>query len=203
MPATESMMKELIVSDLPPFPEFAGVRFIHIPGFTGYAAGDDGTVWSCLVPSKKSRLVGVWHRKSSWPNEDGYLFVALRGDDGKEHRPFVHSVILLAFVGPAPPSHEACHFPDRNPSNNSLSNLRWGTRRENMEDARKHGTLPSGEKNGHAKLSNLKSRAVRDLRLAGWTQRDIASLFDVSQPTISAVDRRERWADDSSADPSA
>lgn len=40
---------------------------------------------------------------------------------------------------------EACHFPDRNPQNNNLSNLRWDTRKSNAEDRDKHGTVVKGE----------------------------------------------------------
>ena len=40
---------------------------------------------------------------------------------------------LEAFVGPCPPGMEALHWDD-NSNNNSLENLRWGTRFQNMQD---------------------------------------------------------------------
>ena len=53
----------------------------------------------------------------------------------------VHRLVLTAFVGPCPTGMQCCHFPDRDPANNRLENLRWGTGVENMQDAREHGTL--------------------------------------------------------------
>jgi hypothetical protein len=58
----------------------------------------------------------------------------------KQHAKYVHALVLEAFVGPRPPKHDACHA-DGSKDNNSLSNLRWGTRKENMQDAVRHGTI--------------------------------------------------------------
>lgn len=68
-----------------------------------------------------------------------------------------------------------------------------------MEDARKHGTLSHRERNGQAKLNDLRVKAIRALRLLGWTQRDLADVLEVSQATISAVDTGNRWADEITA----
>lgn len=52
---------------------------------------------------------------------------------------FVHALVLTAFVGPAPEGTECCHWDD-DPANNHLTNLRWGTRADNMADyERNHG----------------------------------------------------------------
>lgn len=52
---------------------------------------------------------------------------------GKGNSRYVHSLVLEAFVGPAPEGHECLHG-DGGASNNCLSNLRWGTRSENNVD---------------------------------------------------------------------
>ncbi len=62
---------------------------------------------------------------------------------------FVHDLVLRAFVGPPPPETECCHG-DGNPANNPLSNLRWGTRLENVADAIKHGTANFWGHRSHA-----------------------------------------------------
>lgn len=51
----------------------------------------------------------------------------------------IHVLVLEAFVGLRPDGMHGCHN-DGDPTNNALSNLRWGTRSENMLDKRKHGT---------------------------------------------------------------
>ena len=51
----------------------------------------------------------------------------------------LHRIVLIAFMGPPPPGCEVLHG-DGDPGNNALSNLRWGTRSENLRDAVRHGT---------------------------------------------------------------
>lgn len=51
----------------------------------------------------------------------------------------VHRLVLWAFGSPPPfPGALALHYDD-DPSNNSLDNLRWGTYRNNWEDAQRNG----------------------------------------------------------------
>jgi hypothetical protein len=65
----------------------------------------------------------------------GYLQVSL----GRAKTVTVHRLVLEAFVGPAPEGSEACHYPDPDRSNSALSNLRWGTRSDNIRDCIEHG----------------------------------------------------------------
>lgn len=72
-------------------------------------------------------------------NRQGYLQVRLRTEFGS--RIFlVHRLVLEAFVGPCPPGMMCRHFPDRTRSNNQLSNIQWGTAKENSADMIVHGT---------------------------------------------------------------
>lgn len=68
----------------------------------------------------------------------GYLKVELH-KDGKISHTNIHRLMLESFTGPCPDGMEACHN-DGNPTNNTIENLRWGTRSENRQDAVKHGT---------------------------------------------------------------
>ena len=68
----------------------------------------------------------------------GYLKVELH-KNGKISHTNIHRLVLEAFEGPCPDGMEACHN-DGNPTNNTIENLRWGTRSENRRDAVKHGT---------------------------------------------------------------
>jgi hypothetical protein len=51
---------------------------------------------------------------------------------------FVHALVLDAFVGPGPEGTECLHR-DGVPANNTLSNLEWGSRSENVLDQVRHG----------------------------------------------------------------
>lgn len=178
---------------LPPLPQKDGVEYRHVPGFLGYAAGTDGTLLTAMVPHKKRRMYSnEWATKSCWQNVDGYWLCSMRNQEGKERRLLAHTVILLTFVGPRPKGFDALHH-NGQPHDNRLANLRWGTRKENMADSKRHGTIARRERNGHAKLTELRADAIRSLIKEGWTQRDIAALFEVSQPTICAVSNDRRW----------
>ena len=51
----------------------------------------------------------------------------------------VHVLVMLAFVGPCPSGKEVCHN-DGDHENVTLDNLRYDTRKANIEDAVRHGT---------------------------------------------------------------
>jgi len=97
--------------------------------------------------------------------QDGRTHVNLsKNNHNKAHR--VCRLVLLAFVGPCPEGMEACHFPDRNPANNRLDNLRWDTRSGNMRDCKAHGTLVipglKGEDIARAKIKNAQICVIHE-----------------------------------------
>lgn len=52
---------------------------------------------------------------------------------------FVHELMLLSFIGPRPEGKKDSRHLDDVKTNNVMSNLRWGSRQENMNDAVKNG----------------------------------------------------------------
>jgi HNH endonuclease/NUMOD4 motif len=97
-----------------------------VPGWDGYyEVSNTGRVRSrrCAL---KPNLVG------------GYPTVYLYRPGQKKKQEKVHRLVLLAFVGPAPDGHEALHD-DGDRENPTLSNLKWGTRKQNVEDTLRHG----------------------------------------------------------------
>lgn len=71
--------------------------------------------------------------RKSVRQKNGYFSVLL-----PDRRRYVHILVLEAFVGPCPPGHETLHH-DGDPSNNDLTNLRYGTPSENAYDKIRHG----------------------------------------------------------------
>ncbi len=73
--------------------------------------------------------------------------------------------MLMAFRGlPEEDNMDACHD-DGNKLNNTLGNLKWGTRLENMRDKVRHGTVPTGENHFKAKITNEQVELIRSLPL--------------------------------------
>lgn len=72
------------------------------------------------------------------------------------------------------------------------NHLSWKTRKENIQDAVRHGTMQRGEKHSTAKLNDNKVREIR--RLFGlFRDEEIAKSYGVSRKTISAIRFGKSW----------
>lgn len=174
------------------------VEYRDIPGFPGYRVGDDGSVWSCLVRVYLGRqgshcVTGVeWHRMKPNTNNSGH-FSALLYREKKQYRRFIHRLVLLAFVGPRPEGMEACHFPDHDPSNNRLTNLRWDTHKANCDDRDKHDRTYRGERHHRAKLNAAQVSAIKIASEGGESIHAMARKYGVNRWTIKRIIRGTSW----------
>lgn len=115
-----------------------------VPGYEGvYEVSDLGRVRSL------DRLDAAGHRRKGrimrlTARPDGYVQAGLHFG-GHRKQLFVHRMVLLAFVGPAPEGMEACHN-DGNRTTNALTNLRWDTPSENQRDCVRHGAHNNASK---------------------------------------------------------
>jgi hypothetical protein len=108
--------------------------------------------------------------------------------NGKYVLRYVHHLVLEAFGIPRT-GPETRHLNGKE-FDNHLENLCWGTRRENVDDQRKHGTWAYGEKNVCAKLTNARADRIRRSTLKGCV---LAKLNHVSQATISRIRHGVRY----------
>lgn len=103
-----------------------------------------------------------------------------------------HTLVCETFVGPRPPGQGVRHL-DGDPSNDSPSNLAWGTQAENCADTVAHGRSTRGGKNYHAKLTESQVREIKARLASGEGPTSLASDFGVSQPTISGIKAGTVW----------
>lgn len=101
-----------------------------VPGLVGYEASNLGSVRSLRRHQPCILKPSLDH--------GGYRMV-FPSVDGQNRTYAIHRMVLLAFVGPRPPGMQIRHL-DGDRSNNCLSNLRYGTPSENVQDAVRHGT---------------------------------------------------------------
>ena len=106
--------------------------------------------------------------------------------NNKSNPKTVHRLLLETFVGPCPEKHEALHI-NGNRLDNRLENLRWGTRKENVADAIKHGTATIGTKNSQSKFNKEDLNEIMKMKSQRMTAQQIADRFNVSKTTVYRV----------------
>lgn len=135
----------------------------------GQVIGPSGRILK-PIRSKSGHLYIFIHRKKRW----------------------VHHLVLEAFVGRRTPGKEARHL-DGRPEHNDAENLMWGTRLENMDDRRRHGTMPIPHQSVFTKLSPADIPEIRRLHERGLSSREIGVKYKTSHSTIQKIIRGERW----------
>lgn len=155
-----------------------------IPGYEGlYQVSDAGRVASVdRVIVQVSRHGTPFHRKLAGkllrPGRmaQGHVSVVLTRAHGSAT---VHSLVMLAFVGPPTPGQEIRHL-DGNPGNNRLGNLTYGTRGENLIDRAYHGQR------------KLSVDQVREIRASTASAETTAVTYGVCENMIRYVRARKQ-----------
>ena|ERR1051325_3775276 len=127
------------------------------------------------------------------PIRNGYCSISLYTDKKTFTRENTHTLVLETFVGPRPDGFHARHL-DGDRKNNSVSNLRWGSPKENAADQFLHGTRALGLKHHNAKLNADIVRSIRDGFDHGFGPTALAKKYGVDPSTITSVVRRQTWA---------
>lgn len=170
----------------------ADVEYREIPGFIGYRAGSDGTIWSCWSRGAHPKVTDIWKLLKPFPQRGGYLIVSLFVNRVAK-KELVHRLVLFAFVGPCPEGMECCHDPDPDRKNCAISNLRWDTRKNNHKDRMQSGIVLSGEQHPLAKLNWSLVEKARELSRNGMSLRKIASEIEVHHMTIANIVNNRTW----------
>lgn len=164
-----------------------------VVGYEGfYSVSDAGRVRSetrTFVRSNGNPFTLTGRVLVQTPCRRGYPKVEL-WKGGVQRTGKVHILVCSAFRGPKPPGSEIRHL-DGKPPNCYLSNLAYGTKRENCADMVRHGTAPRGERCGTAKLT---AEQVKEIRQSSKTSDALASAYPVSSRHIRKIVRGERWA---------
>ena len=124
-------------------------------------------------------------------NKNGYLITQF---DGKTRT--VHRVVASVYLD-NPNKCEDINHKDGNKRNNSVENLEWCTRSENMKHAYKLGLkISKGEKNGNHKLSKEDVKHIVSIYKKGdakYGAKALAKKFNVAPQTICAVVSGQNW----------
>lgn len=162
----------------------------------GYEVSDAGRV-RCRLPlgprgCRGGELIDEPRPVRPVTDARGYLRIAYRPAAGRRRTERVHVLVLHAFVGPRPPGAECCHN-NGDRSDNRLSNLRYGTRKENAEDRSRHGTEPIGSRKCNAKLTESTAHTALWMLACGVPVGRVAWVFGVHRRTISGLRMGRSW----------
>lgn len=175
-----------------------------IPGFENYQASNLGRVkrLACLDKRggrlKEKILVVSVQRYSAQGYWRSFVSIGL-GFGRKCYCLSVGRAVLLAFRG-LPKKGQVCRHLDDNIRNNKLSNLKWGTQKQNIHDAIRNG-IHYRFIGGPKKRPELTKDQVLEIRrrCKSWSKTDgkvvLAKEFGVKLVTIEYVLKRDLWLD--------
>ena len=166
-----------------------------IPGYEGkYEVSDAGRIrslrnrgpnWDIARPEPLMRVLSK-NKKS------GYIDVSLCDQNAHMKRVLVHRLVLIAFVGPCPPGHQASHLNGER-TDNRLENLAWELVPANNLRKHEHGTMVGTK--SHAILTRDEVIVIRERFAAGERGMDLAKEYGLSRPTISDIVHGTTWRD--------
>lgn len=126
---------------------------IQIPGYSRYAISEYGVVVSYYNQRGKRK-----NPMTLKPSVDtrGYLYVTIKPDGGGKPYPIrIHRAVALTYLGE--PTGPFVRHLDDNKLNNHVSNLAYGTPKDNVDDAKRNGHV-YGESMGRIRGSGWESK---------------------------------------------
>jgi hypothetical protein len=136
-------------------------------------------------------------KKNLSPDAAGYLRIALCKNGGTKFK-LIHRLIMLIWRPVENSDSLEVNHIDGDKKNYSLNNLEWVTHQQNIEHARKVLKKWCDQRGSKTPGSKLTEEGVKEIRRLwadgkGMKQKDIASIYGVTQEAISAVVRRKLW----------
>lgn len=165
------------------------IKILPIEGLGRYLLSIDGEAYD-TTPSirwkTKDKCAGYRKMKTKI-DKDGYEIVQLRHPDGKIRSHAIHALLAKVFISPSPFQGAIVRHLNDVKSDNSISNLAWGSRKDNARDAIRNGTMATGIDSRLAKLTEEDIMDIRYLRFVGATRESVASIFSITKTYLSRI----------------
>lgn len=125
--------------------------------------------------------------------KNGYIQITLNLK-GAEKKYYIHRLVALAFITNPDKLPEVNHC-NGDKNNNSIGNLEWVTRKENVSHSYYTGLKnQTGETNPMSLLKDDDIREIRRMYESGkYLQKEIARIYGVSNQTINNIIHKKSW----------
>ena len=169
-----------------------------IPGYEGlYQASNDGHVKALERKSWNGKVICIRSERLLTPQKvaGGYYQICITPNN-KQIRKYLHRLIAEAWIS-NPDNKPFINHKDGNKSNNSISNLEWCTRSENVKHAFATGLMCNkGEK---SPVSKLKEEDVLSIRIRYYIGESTYRIFKsndypISYTNIKDIIAKRTWA---------
>lgn len=155
-----------------------------IPGYPDYKVSSEGEIIS--MKFGKERLLNYGKDTAGYYQANLYR-------NGIQKTMNAHKVVASAFLGECPEGLIVRHLDD-DKSNNHVSNLAYGTHKQNGEDAVRNGKYPKGEAHYFSKLTETDVKLIKALRTFGWTHKFIGEIMSVSRRNVCFILQGKSWS---------
>lgn len=165
-----------------------------IPSYPAYSISVDGEVRR----DKAAPGAKVGHILRPHLTNKGYWRVRLSlGSRGKFARPMIHQLVAETFIGPRPDGYDINHK-DGSRTNNSIENLEYVTRQDNVLDGFKRGRISTpprmvGSQHHRSILTEGAVVTIKEILSLGVPYWHIAEQIGVSKYTIHDIKQGKSW----------
>jgi hypothetical protein len=160
-------------------------NWLPIEGYEGlYEVSNQGRVRSLPRPCTPGGIIATSIKDGGRPQ------VSLYKHNKRRHK-LVSVLVAEAFIGPRN-GRMVLHWDDT-PTNNTPGNLRYGGRKDNLDDAIRNGRIRRGARHGMAKLSPKDVVEIRKLLLTKMPQSKIAEIYGVTRSTVLGIHLKKNW----------
>lgn len=168
-------------------------QWLPVSGHEGYEVSDLGRVrsvdrWVNAPQCGGKRLVKGRVLKQTLNQAEGYLQVHL----GAGNCVRVYRLVAEAFLGPRPENQDICHGPNGK-MDSGVSNLSYGTRKQNAADRKRDGTNVEGSRHYKAKLTEATAAECLVRHANGEETKALATEFGVDRSTIRFLVTGQTW----------
>lgn len=164
----------------------------NIPGYPGYYISKRGVLYSRWDINGKGVLKKRYHKKVPHLNKNGRYIIGLSQPGLGTTKWLIHRLVALVYIPNPEKLPYVCHK-DNVPTNNSVSNLYWGTQKDNMSQASMEGRLhqKKGRDSINYKGTEIQRSYIPRLIELGFTRKEISEIMNLGYQIVS--DFYNKW----------